>query len=56
MYQLARFSMKVISLTLEGFLPSAWMNYNSWASCQRGKGSFEELNAGEGSFVSVKDS
>jgi hypothetical protein len=32
------------------------MNYSSWASCQRSKGRFEELNAGEGSFVSVTGS
>jgi hypothetical protein len=48
--------MNGVALTLEGFLPSAFMNYSSWASCQRGKGRFEELNAGEGSFVSVKGS
>ena len=48
--------MNGITLTLEGFPPSAFMNYSSWASCQRSKGRFEELNAGEGSFVSVKGS
>jgi hypothetical protein len=48
--------MNGITLTLEGFPPSAFMNYSSWASCQRSKGRFEELNAGEGSFVSVTGS